>query len=148
MLSCRLQLPPQPLLKPLSTARPTTKDGGLLFRQKLLYLQSLNVNPHKALNLNPSLRSTPISSLLSLEHSLSSFGLSRPSIGRILDMYPLLLTSLPPTLSLPSTSSSTKSLSLVLTSLSPSPVALASYSPPLSPNSAPLSVSSLPLALF
>ncbi|XP_022776842.1 transcription termination factor MTEF1, chloroplastic-like [Durio zibethinus] len=100
MLTCglKLQLPPQTLLKPTSTAVPTTKDGGLLFRQKLLYLQSLNINPHKALNQNPSLRSTPLSSLLSLEVSLSSFGLSRPSIGRILDMYPLLLTSdpLPP----------------------------------------------------
>ncbi|XVE53212.1 hypothetical protein DITRI_Ditri02bG0185900 [Diplodiscus trichospermus] len=95
MLSCRLQLPPQALLKPPATAQPTPKDGGFLFRQKLLYLQSLNMNPHKALNQNPSLRSTPISSLISLEHSLSSFGLSRPSIGRILDMYPLLLTSDP-----------------------------------------------------
>ncbi|OMO93219.1 Mitochodrial transcription termination factor-related protein [Corchorus capsularis] len=100
MLSCRLQLqlPSQPLLKPPSTVTTTTKDGGLLFRQKLIYLQSLNINPHKALQLNPSLRSTPLSSLVSLEQSLSSFGLSRPSIGRILDMYPLLLTSdpLPP----------------------------------------------------
>ncbi|MBA0627543.1 hypothetical protein Godav_005043, partial [Gossypium davidsonii] len=50
------------------------------------------------LNSNPSLRSTPLSSLLSLERSLSSVGLSRPSIGRILDMCLLLLTSdpLPP----------------------------------------------------
>ncbi|XVF03318.1 hypothetical protein REPUB_Repub04eG0250800 [Reevesia pubescens] len=99
MLTFSLQVPPlQPLLKLTSTAVPTTKDGGLLFRQKLLYLQSLNINTHKALNQNPSLRSTPLSSLLSLETSLVSFGLSRSSIGRIFDMYPLLLTSdlLPP----------------------------------------------------
>ncbi|KAE8719790.1 myb family transcription factor family protein [Hibiscus syriacus] len=99
MQTCRLQLPyPQPFLKYPPTAPPVAKDGGLLFRQKLLYLQSLNINPHKALHLNPSLRSTPLSSLLSVEHSLSSVGLSRPSIGRILDMCPLLLTSdpLPP----------------------------------------------------
>ncbi|XP_021299871.1 transcription termination factor MTEF1, chloroplastic [Herrania umbratica] len=96
--SCRVQLPHQPVLIVPPTAPPRAKDGGLLFRQKLLYLQSLNIDPHKALRLNPSLRSTPLSSLLSLEHSLSSFGLSRTSIGRILDMYPLLLTSdpLPP----------------------------------------------------
>ncbi|TYJ31874.1 hypothetical protein E1A91_A06G230700v1 [Gossypium mustelinum] len=99
MQACGFQLHyPQPLLKHPTTTPPIPKDGGLLFRQKLLYLQSLNINPHKALNLNPSLRSTPLSSLISLERSLSSVGLSRPSIGRILDMCPLLLTSdpLPP----------------------------------------------------
>ncbi|GMI75340.1 EMBRYO DEFECTIVE 93, SINGLET OXYGEN-LINKED DEATH ACTIVATOR 10 [Hibiscus trionum] len=99
MQTCRFQLHyPQPFLTYPPTAPPVSKDGGLLFRQKLLYLQSLNINPHKALHLNPSLRSTPLSSLLSVEHSLSSVGLSRPSIGRILDMCPLLLTSdpLPP----------------------------------------------------
>ncbi|KAE8733952.1 MYB105 protein [Hibiscus syriacus] len=99
MQACRFQLHyPQPLLKYPPTAPPATKDGGLLFRRKLLYLQSLNINPHKALTINPSLCSTPLSSLLSVERSLCSVGLSRPSIGRILDMCPLLLTSdpLPP----------------------------------------------------
>ncbi|KAE8705369.1 protein agamous-like 30 [Hibiscus syriacus] len=99
MQTCRFQLHyPQAFLKYPPTALPATKVGGLLFRQKLLYLQSLNVNPHKALTLNPSLRSTPLSSLLSVERFLCSVGLSRPSIGRILDMCPLLLTSdpLPP----------------------------------------------------
>ncbi|GKU99518.1 hypothetical protein SLEP1_g12358 [Rubroshorea leprosula] len=94
MLYC-LQLAPRPLIKP-PTALLT--DSGRLFREKRLYLQSLNIDTRKALNLNPSLRSTPLSSLLSLESSLASFGLSRPSIGRILDMHPILLTSdpLPP----------------------------------------------------
>ncbi|KAK8309826.1 hypothetical protein V6Z12_D02G149700 [Gossypium hirsutum] len=81
MQACRFQLHyPQPVLKHPATTPPIPKDGGLLFRQKLLYLQSLNINPHKALNLNPSLRSTPLSSLLSLERSLSpSASLALPS---------------------------------------------------------------------
>ncbi|ANM62290.1 Transcription termination factor MTEF1 [Arabidopsis thaliana] len=72
-----------------------TSDTGILFREKLIYLQDLNVDPHKALRVNPSLRSAPISSVVSVETLLSSTGLSRPAVGRILDMFPDLLTSDP-----------------------------------------------------
>ncbi|KAJ4901213.1 Mitochondrial transcription termination factor family protein [Raphanus sativus] len=72
-----------------------TSDTGLLFREKLIYLQDLNVDPHKALRVNPSLRAAPISSVVSVETLLSSTGLSRPAVGRILDMFPDLLTSDP-----------------------------------------------------
>ncbi|XP_058096414.1 transcription termination factor MTEF1, chloroplastic isoform X2 [Magnolia sinica] len=69
-------------------------DSGLLFRQKLLYLQHhLNVDPTKALTLNPDLRSTPISSLQSAEHCLLCFGIHRSDVGRIFGMHPILLTS-------------------------------------------------------
>ncbi|XP_021910307.1 transcription termination factor MTEF1, chloroplastic [Carica papaya] len=104
----RLQLPPPP--SPFSflprsnvpsLSLPTSPDSGLLFRRKLLYLQDLNIDTHKALRLNPSLRSTPLSSLLSVEHLLSSVGISRPSLGRILDMHPILLTSDPRSFILP-----------------------------------------------
>lgn len=74
---------------------PTNSDSGLLFREKLLHLQNLNINYEKALNQNPDFRSCPLSTLLSVEDCLSSFGISRPSLGRILDMYPRLLTSDP-----------------------------------------------------
>ncbi|GMY25967.1 transcription termination factor MTEF1, chloroplastic [Fagus crenata] len=74
---------------------PSSSNSGLLFRQKILYLENLNINSRKALQLNPDFRSTPLSSLLSVEHCLSSFGLTRSSLGRILDMYPQLLTSDP-----------------------------------------------------
>ncbi|CAN8266682.1 unnamed protein product [Cochlearia groenlandica] len=72
-----------------------TSDTGILFREKLIYLQDLNVDPHKALRVNPSLRAAPISSVISVETLLSSTGLSRPAVGRILDMFPDLLTSDP-----------------------------------------------------
>ncbi|KAF5752078.1 hypothetical protein HS088_TW02G01098 [Tripterygium wilfordii] len=71
----------------------TTTDSGLLFREKLLYLSNLKIDTDKALQLNPSLRSTPLSSLLALVDFFSSTtGLHGPSLGRILDMYPELLS--------------------------------------------------------
>uniref|UniRef100_A0A6M2F8U8 Uncharacterized protein n=1 Tax=Populus davidiana TaxID=266767 RepID=A0A6M2F8U8_9ROSI len=73
----------------------TSKDTGLLFRQKLTYLTNLKINTQKALTLNPNIRSTPLSTLLSIENCLSSMGFHRSSIGRILDMHPCLLTSDP-----------------------------------------------------
>ncbi|KAH9773948.1 transcription termination factor MTEF1 [Citrus sinensis] len=94
----RLQ-PPIPLNLPKTSVQPpshisaSTNDAGLLFRQKILHLQALNVNPQKALHQNPNFRCTPLSSLLSLEHYLLSLGLSRPAVGRILDMHPKLLTA-------------------------------------------------------
>ncbi|CAL0315196.1 unnamed protein product [Lupinus luteus] len=74
--------------------QPTTpsSDRGLLFRQKIHYLQNLNVNPKKAFELNPNLRSSPISIIKSVEQCLSSMGISRSEMGRVLDMLPELLT--------------------------------------------------------
>ncbi|XP_022887561.1 transcription termination factor MTEF1, chloroplastic [Olea europaea var. sylvestris] len=92
---------PQNKLKPhlsVPTAATTSSistDSGLKFRQKLIYLQSLNINPAKALNENPNLRSSPLSTVYSVTHCLSSMGLEASALGRILDMYPLLLTSDP-----------------------------------------------------
>nr|XP_043607762.1 transcription termination factor MTEF1, chloroplastic [Erigeron canadensis] len=74
---------------PLAT---TTTDSGLLFRQKILYLKALKVNPTKALQKNPNFRSTSLQSLKSVENCLSSMGILRSEFGRILDMYPQLLT--------------------------------------------------------
>ncbi|KAL6577793.1 hypothetical protein OROMI_010121 [Orobanche minor] len=78
---------------------PTTTiaaaDSGLKFREKLLYLQSLKVNPQKALQINPNLRSSPISTLHSITQCLSSVGFDLSAAGRILDMYPQLLTTDP-----------------------------------------------------
>ncbi|KAJ0027276.1 hypothetical protein Pint_36038 [Pistacia integerrima] len=93
----KLHLPP-PLPSLSSSLNPTKTSqqpppAGLLFRQKLLHLQTLNVNPHKVLNQNPDFRCTPLASLISLEDYFLSLGLSRPALGRILDMHPKLLTS-------------------------------------------------------
>ncbi|KAJ6982674.1 transcription termination factor MTEF1 [Populus alba x Populus x berolinensis] len=89
-----------PTLPNLCLAKTTitatiSKDTGLLFRQKLTYLTNLKINTQKALTLNPNIRSTPLSTLLSIENCLSSMGFHRSSIGRILDMHPCLLTSDP-----------------------------------------------------
>ncbi|KAJ8773682.1 hypothetical protein K2173_006332 [Erythroxylum novogranatense] len=78
-----------------STTSTTTTDSGRLFREKLLYLTGLKIDTRKALTLNPYLRSRPISSVKSVESCLSSFGLHRNAVGRVLDMYPSLLTSDP-----------------------------------------------------
>ncbi|VVA20506.1 PREDICTED: mRNAion [Prunus dulcis] len=81
-----------PNYPPLSH-HPNTSDSGLLFREKVLYLEThLNVNSQKALQLNPDFRSCPISSLKTVENCLSSMGIERSAFGRILDMYPQLLT--------------------------------------------------------
>ncbi|GFS40415.1 mitochondrial transcription termination factor family protein [Actinidia rufa] len=79
----------------ISPPPSTATDAGLRFREKLLYLQALNVNPSKALHKNPNFRSAPLSSLKSVENCLSSMGIERSALGRILDMYPQLLTSDP-----------------------------------------------------
>ncbi|KAI4328460.1 hypothetical protein L6164_020813 [Bauhinia variegata] len=70
----------------------STSDSGLLFREKIIYLEKLNVNPHKALRVNPNFRSAPLSSLKSVEDCLSTMGIERSEMGRILDMCPQLLT--------------------------------------------------------
>ncbi|XP_071703259.1 transcription termination factor MTEF1, chloroplastic [Rutidosis leptorrhynchoides] len=80
--------PPPPLI---------TTDSGLLFRQKILYLKALKVNPTKALQKNPNFRSTSLQSLKSVENCLSSMGILRSEFGRIFDMYPQLLSSDPHT---------------------------------------------------
>ncbi|KAL6513914.1 hypothetical protein OROHE_019370 [Orobanche hederae] len=78
-----------------STTTTTTGDSGLKFRQKLLYLQSLKINPAKALQRNPNLRAASLSTFNSITQCLSSMGLEISAIGRILDMYPELLTANP-----------------------------------------------------
>nr|GFC19206.1 transcription termination factor MTEF1, chloroplastic [Tanacetum cinerariifolium] len=87
----------KPLKKPSLNPKngictPTTTDSGILFREKILYLKSLKVNPTKALNKNPNFRSTSLQTLKSVENCLSSMGIFRSEFGRILDMYPQLLT--------------------------------------------------------
>lgn len=84
-----LLLPPQASFTP----SPKPSNSGILFREKLIYLEThLNVNPQKALQQNPDFRSCPLSSLKSVEGCLSSMGIERSALGRILDMYPQLLT--------------------------------------------------------
>lgn len=95
----RLQVPTPP--KPgndhnnLKTLLSTAGDSGMKFRQKVIYLQSLRVNPVKALHKNPDLRSAPLSTLLSVTQCLSSMGVELSAAGRILDMHPELLTADP-----------------------------------------------------
>ncbi|KAL3731675.1 hypothetical protein ACJRO7_028539 [Eucalyptus globulus] len=89
----RLRLPPAAAAA--AAAGTSTSDSGLLFREKLLYLQSLDVDPGKALRHNPDFRCAPLSTLRAVESCLASFGIPRPSLGRILDMFPQLLTSDP-----------------------------------------------------
>ncbi|KAH6798487.1 Mitochondrial transcription termination factor family protein [Perilla frutescens var. frutescens] len=98
----RLQIPTTPKLentqnslKTLVCTTAVSADSGLKFRQKILYLQSLRVNPAKALHKNPNLRSAPLSTLLSVTQCLSSMGVQLSAAGRILDMYPELLTADP-----------------------------------------------------
>ncbi|XP_027361599.1 transcription termination factor MTEF1, chloroplastic [Abrus precatorius] len=69
-----------------------TSDRGLIFREKVLYLRKLNVNPEKAFQENPTLRSSRLSTLKLVEQCLYSMGIDRSAMGRILDMYPVLLT--------------------------------------------------------
>lgn len=100
ILRLHIPTPPKSLntqntLKALVVTTTTSADSGLKFRQKLLYLQSLRVNTAKALHKNPNLRSAPLSTLHSITQCLSSMGLELSAIGRILDMYPELLTSDP-----------------------------------------------------
>ncbi|RWR73149.1 transcription termination factor MTEF1, chloroplastic isoform X1 [Cinnamomum micranthum f. kanehirae] len=72
------------------------QDPGLLFRQKLLYLERhLHIDSLKALSQNPHLRSASLDSLLSVEHCLSSFSIDRSDMARIFGMHPQLLTCNP-----------------------------------------------------
>ncbi|KAF3431480.1 hypothetical protein FNV43_RR26211 [Rhamnella rubrinervis] len=75
---------------------PYTSDAGLRFREKIVYIENhLNINSHKALRLNPNFRSASLSAVKSVERCLTSMGIERSAIGRILDMHPQLLTSDP-----------------------------------------------------
>ncbi|XP_021757748.1 transcription termination factor MTEF1, chloroplastic-like [Chenopodium quinoa] len=88
-----LSPPPKPSQTPAhSLSSAPTADSGLQFRRKLIYLESLNVNSLKALRQNPQFRSSSLETLKSVENCLLSFGIPRCSLGRILDMYPQLLT--------------------------------------------------------
>jgi mTERF domain-containing protein len=73
----------------------TTSNRGIIFREKVLYLQKLKVNPEKAFKQNPNLRCCPLTTLESVEQCLSSIGIQRSQMGRILDMLPQLLTCEP-----------------------------------------------------
>ncbi|GMP93994.1 hypothetical protein CsSME_00043614 [Camellia sinensis var. sinensis] len=96
LLNCLTPLQTPSALTPhLTTATDPpqpTSDSGLRFREKLLYLQTLKVNPSKALHKNPNFRSAPLDSLKSVEKCLCSMGIDRSALGRIFDMYPQLLT--------------------------------------------------------
>ena len=60
------------------------------------YLETrVNVDPRKAITLNPDVRSAPISALRSVEKCLSSMGLCREDRSRVLDMHPRILTADP-----------------------------------------------------
>lgn len=61
----------------------------------LFYIDDLGVDFSKALLKNPSLRSASVDSVKAVERCLSSMGIERSAFGRILDMYPQLLTSDP-----------------------------------------------------
>ncbi|GAB2280261.1 Transcription termination factor MTEF1, chloroplastic [Dionaea muscipula] len=75
-----------------SSSTPTVTDSGLLFRRKLLYLQSLNVDPDKAFTKNPNVRSASIETLKSVENCIGSMGVERAAFGRIFEMFPQILT--------------------------------------------------------
>ncbi|RYR27497.1 hypothetical protein Ahy_B01g051522 isoform C [Arachis hypogaea] len=76
---------------------PSPTDRGLIFQEKVQYLKNLKVNPQKAFQVNPNLRSTPLSTVKSVEQCLSSMGIHRSAMGRILDMLPELLNRDPAT---------------------------------------------------
>ncbi|XP_020110130.1 transcription termination factor MTEF1, chloroplastic-like [Ananas comosus] len=103
-----VSLPLQRLPPPLSssscaTAAAAAADAGILFREKLLYLEhELGVDPSRALALNPSLRSAPISSLRSAASLLLAFGLLPSDASRVFSQHPHLLTSDPSLSLLPS----------------------------------------------
>lgn len=81
---------------PLTTTTTATTSGpGNLFRQKILYLQTLKINPQKALEKNPDFRSTPLETVKSVEHCLYSMGIERSAFRRLFEMFPELLSSNP-----------------------------------------------------
>ncbi|XP_073010734.1 transcription termination factor MTEF1, chloroplastic-like [Typha latifolia] len=83
------------LSSPIPSSSSST-DAGLLFREKLLFLSNdLKLDTSRALSLNPSLRSAPLSSLLSSFSLLLSFGLLPSDATRVFSFYPHLLTSDP-----------------------------------------------------
>ncbi|XP_075480537.1 transcription termination factor MTEF1, chloroplastic [Primulina tabacum] len=90
-----LSFPPTASAAASASASGATVDSGLKFREKLVYLQSLKVNPTKALYKNPNIRSAPLKTLRSITQCLASMGLESSAVSRILDMYPQLLTSDP-----------------------------------------------------
>ncbi|KAI7993975.1 hypothetical protein LOK49_LG11G01428 [Camellia lanceoleosa] len=94
LLNCLIPLQtPSPLTPHLTTTTAAaadppqpTSDFGLRFREKLLYLQTLKVNPSKALYKNPNFRSAPFDSLKSVEKCFFSMGIDHSALGRIFDL--------------------------------------------------------------
>ncbi|CAL9095572.1 unnamed protein product [Musa textilis] len=85
--------PLRPLPPTLLASPAFTTDAGLRFREKLLYLEhDLGLDSSRALSLNPSLRSAPLSALHSSAAALLSFGLLPADAGRVFAMFPSLLT--------------------------------------------------------
>ncbi|XP_078166003.1 transcription termination factor MTEF1, chloroplastic-like [Carex rostrata] len=99
-LCVRLASPPPPppqrrshrTLNSLSTTSPEISPAASFNRTVNYLAQTLNINPHRALNLNPSLRSHPLPSLQFTHSLLLSIGLSPSQITRIFSILPLLLT--------------------------------------------------------
>ncbi|XP_057432988.1 transcription termination factor MTEF1, chloroplastic isoform X2 [Lotus japonicus] len=87
-----LRIKPLTSIAQFSQQPNTLPDRGLIFREKSLYLHKLNINPEKAFRQNPTLRTCPLTTLKSVERCLSSMGIPRTAMGRILDMLPQLLT--------------------------------------------------------
>ncbi|XP_039115403.1 transcription termination factor MTEF1, chloroplastic [Dioscorea cayenensis subsp. rotundata] len=106
MAMVRLHLQPPFSSKPLPNPNPSplpsseiltsTSDAGLLFREKLLYLQrDLHIDASRALAANPALRSAPLPSLRAASDVLLSHGFLPDDASRILSHHPSLLTSDP-----------------------------------------------------
>ncbi|OAY63945.1 hypothetical protein ACMD2_15255, partial [Ananas comosus] len=136
-----VSLPLQRLPPPLSssscaTAAAAAADAGILFREKLLYLEhELGVDPSRALALNPSLRSAPISSLRSAASLLLAFGLLPSDASRVFSQHPHLLTSDPSLSLLPSLASSSGPGRHPFPTSAPPCSAAPASSPPASPYS-------------
>ncbi|CAN6484524.1 unnamed protein product [Victoria cruziana] len=81
-----------PLKSSNSSCSSAVSDSGLLFRRKLLYLESLRVDSSAAVAKNPNLRTASIDSLRTVESCFRRMGLTRDDMGRILSMHPQLLT--------------------------------------------------------
>ncbi|XP_019099578.1 PREDICTED: transcription termination factor MTEF1, chloroplastic-like [Camelina sativa] len=67
-----------------------TSDTGILFREKLIYLQDLNVDPHKALRVNPSLLERTL--IPKIEYLEEGLGFTREEVAKMVVRSPALLT--------------------------------------------------------
>ncbi|XP_058071539.1 transcription termination factor MTEF1, chloroplastic [Magnolia sinica] len=63
------------------------------FKEKILALEIMGVDTGRALAVNPTLQTTPLSSIHSIISFLQSKGLHQKDMGRIFDMCPAILTA-------------------------------------------------------